>query len=295
MAKIVVLGSNGQLGYDLMKVLHNNTNNQVIAATREQIDATTAKANDLARYADSDYIINCIATTNVDACEDNPSNAFSINTTFVVELAKFCTANNITLIHISTDYVFDGTNKQPYTETDVPRPLNVYGLSKYAGELAIGHYGDKYFILRVSSLFGVAGASGKGGNFVTTMLRLSQEKDSWTVINDQITCPTHTLDIARAINALIEQKATEYGIYNCVSSTSCSWFEFTQDILCQSGNDINKVQPISYRNYSFKATRPQYGVMSVDKLARFYAMPDYKSALAEYLTIKNKQAILRSN
>lgn len=287
MAKIVVLGSNGQLGSDLIKVLA--LEHELIASTHADVDAASFDVlYQLEQYADADYIINCIATTNVDGCEDNPQTTFVINSGFVVQLAKFCQVHEITLIHISTDYVFDGSCNRPYTELDQPNPLNVYGLSKYAGEIAVGNYASKYFILRVSSLFGVAGASGKGGNFVTTMLRLANEKDSWTVIDDQLTCPTHTLDIARAIKALIDQAVTEYGIYNCVSSSSCSWFEFTQEILSQTGHNSDKVKPISYTEYKFKALRPQYGVMDTSKLNEYYIMPSYNLALMEYLNLLQK-------
>lgn len=283
MAKIVILGSNGQLGSDLRKVLVPN--HELINSTSADINAAVDVRSQLAPYSDVDYIINCIATTNVDGCEANPQQAFLVNSAFTLQLAQFCAANQITLIHISTDYIFDGTKPHAYLETDQPNPLNVYGLSKYAGEIAVKNYADKYFILRVSSLFGVAGASGKGGNFVTTMLKLSREKDSWTVISDQITCPTHTLDVARAIEALINQQVSECGVYNCVSSSSCSWFEFTQEILRQSGQDINKVKPISYKDYAFKAMRPQYAILDSTKIARYYVMPDYKSALSEYLSL----------
>lgn len=286
MAKIIILGADGQLGSDLVKVLADSSH-QVVPLTRDNFDALDSLAvSKFEQYGDIDYIINCVAVTNVDGCEDNVYDAFSINTSFALKLAMFCAAHDITLVHLSTDYVFDGNKTTPYQEDDLAAPLNIYGLSKYAAEVGIATYTTKYFILRVSSLFGVAGAAGKGGNFVTTMLRLASEKDSWTVIDDQITCPTHTLDIARAIVALINQQVTEYGIYNCVSSSSCSWYQFTQDILTMRGFDKNKVQPISYREYKFKALRPQYGVMAVDKLAKYYQMPTYQAALKEYLDLK---------
>ncbi len=287
MAKIVVLGASGQLGTDLMSVFATKLHHQVIALDRHEIDGLSLDVlPQLTPYADVDYIINCIATTNVDGCEDSPQATFVLNSGFVVQLAQFCTTNKIKLIHISTDYVLDGTINAPYTEQAKANPLNMYGLSKYAAELAIDRYCPQAFILRVASLFGVAGAAGKGGNFVTTMLRLAVEKENWTVIDDQFTCPTHTLDIAKAIQALIEQNVTEYGVYNCVSSSSCSWFEFTQEILRQTGHNPAKVQPISYKNYNFKALRPQYGVLDVSKLAKYYQMPDYKTALSEYLKLK---------
>lgn len=287
MSKIAILGANGQLGHDLVKVLSANSHNQVIEITREKIDALSNDVvSQLNIMQDMDYVINCVAVTNVDGCEDDSNGSFTINASFAYQLAKFCGANDITLFHISTDYVFDGTKNTPYLESDLANPLNMYGLSKYAGELAVAKYADKHFIMRVSSLFGVAGAAGKGGNFVTTMIRLAKEKDSWTVINDQITCPTHTLDIARAISTMIEKQADDYGIYNCVSSSSCSWFEFTQEILRSIGDSIDKVKPVSYNDYAFKALRPQYGVMSIAKLSKYYQMPDYKSALNEYLKLK---------
>ena len=288
MTKIIILGSNGQLGSDLITVLPSSVNT-IIGLNRNDFDVTIGDIeSQLNKYADSNYIVNTIATTNVDGCEDTPELAFNINSAFVAHLAKFCNKHNITLIHISTDYVFDGQKTTtPYVEEDIPNPLNVYGLSKYAGEIAIRNNLKNYFILRVASLFGIAGVSGKGGNFVTTMIRLAKEKDSFTVINDQYTCPTHTLDIAKAIKALIDKEVTEYGIYNCVSSSSCSWFEFTREILRLSHLDTNKVKPISYKDYSFKANRPKYGVLDTKKLSKHYQMPDYKTALEEFLQLKH--------
>lgn len=284
MAKIILLGSNGQLGSDLCKVLLNH---DVIALTRTDINALEANATQaLEPYVDADYVINCIATTNVDGCEDDPRSAYSINTSFVTELAKFCHQHDMVLFHISTDYVFDGVQRTHYTEESQPSPLNVYGLSKYAGELAVQRYAPRHFILRVASLFGEAGAAGKGGNFVTTMRRLASEKPIVKVIDDQWTCPTHTLDIAKAILAMIEQQASDYGIYPCVSSSSCSWFEFAREIMKQSGYDPEIIQPTSYLNYQFKAQRPQYGVMKSTKLSRYYQMPTFEAALSEYLELK---------
>lgn len=287
--KIVVLGANGQLGSDLIKILAADKLHHVVASTSENLDASAGDIpGQLHQYADADYIINCIATTNVDGCEDNPGLAFQINSAFVTQLAQFCKKNAIILIHISTDYVFAGDKTSEYSEADNINPLNVYGLSKAAGDLAVPLYTDKYFILRVSSLFGIAGASGKGGNFITTMQRLGREKDSWTVIDDQWTCPTHTLDVARAISSLIDQEVVEYGTYNCVSVSSCSWYEFTQNILELSGLDKNKVQPISYLNYTFKARRPRRVILNNSKLSKYYQMPEYLAALKEFIALQEK-------
>ncbi len=287
MAKILVLGANGQLGSDLMKIFAG-TNNDVLGLTQLDLDAASADVgSQLAKYTGYEYIINCIATTNVDGCEDNPDLAFILNSAFVVKLAKFCQEQGAILIQVSTDYVLDGIANEPILETAPPSPLNVYGLSKYAGEIAVSSNCDKYFILRVASLFGIAGAAGKGGNFINTMLRLANEKDSWQVIDDQFSSPTHTLDVARAIACLIDDKITDFGVYNCVSSTGCSWYEFTQEILTLSGLNPDKVKPVSYKDYKFKAKRPQYTILDNSKLAKYYKMPDYKQALAEYLKLKH--------
>lgn len=287
MAKVAILGANGQLGSDLMKVLSKH--HDVISVTREFVDAVNINVlEQLQQHAiNVDYIVNCVAVTNVDGCEDNSLNAFQINADFAYKVAKHCFVHGIKLFHISTDYVFSGDKDGVYLETDDTNPLNIYGLSKLSGELAVQAYSKECFIFRVSSLFGISGASGKGGNFVTTMQRLAREKDFWTVIDDQITCPTHTLDIARAISTFIDNNVTEYGIYNCVSSNSCSWFQFTQDILMLSGFDVNKVQPISYKNYTFKALRPQNSVMSVDKISKYYQMPTYQEALKEFISLQS--------
>ena len=279
--KTLILGSNGQLGSDLVKICKQEDINH-IPVTRNEFDALHDDLASKLLIHKPDYIINCIATTNVDGCEDASLLAFNINTDFVYGLAKFCSENNITLIHISTDYVFDGSKNTPYLETDSPNPQNIYGISKYAGELTVKAYATKYFVFRVSSLFGRAGASGKGGNFITTMKRLGQERDSITVIADQITNPTATLDIARCIIHFIKNQIKDYGIYNCVSSNSCSWFEFAQAIFEKAGLDKDKVLPVNFASYKFIASRPKYSVLSTAKLAKYYQMPTWQQGLDEY-------------
>ena len=281
MSKVLILGSNGQLGSDLVKICKHQ-DIKYIPVTRDGFDALHDDIAAKLLVYKPDYIINCIATTNVDGCEVGSMLAFNINTDFVYCLAKFCNDNNITLIHISTDYVFDGNKTTPYLETDLPNPQNIYGLSKYAGEMTIQAYATKYFIFRVSSLFGEAGASGKGGNFITTMKRLEQNREPITVISDQITCPTATIDVARCIIHFIKNQINDYGIYNCVSSNSCSWFEFAQAIFIMLGLDT-KVQPVSFASYKFTAIRPKYSAMSTAKLSKYYQMPTWQQSLAEYL------------
>ena len=288
--KIIILGANGQLGSDLQKIF-TQQGLSYIGLTRHDIDVSCDDiALKLAPYVNAQYLINCIAVTNVDGCEDNPQQAMQVNMTASYQLAKWTRLNNVTLIHFSTDYVFDGIAKIDYTEDTLPHPLSVYGLSKYAGDLAIQAYADKYFIFRVASLFGIAGSSGKGGNFISTMLRLAQDttRHKLSVINDQFTTPTHTLDIARCMAYFIQNNIDEYGVYNCVSNFHCSWYEFTQQILEYSNLDSNKVQPISYVEYNFKAKRPQNVILSTKKLHKYYTMPSWQDALNEYLELIKK-------
>lgn len=278
---ILIFGANGQLGTDLVRVF-TEQNLSFDAVTRHDFDVLTDNLDDKFANATPLYIINCIATTNVDGCETDPDLAFRINASFAYCLAKFCHAKNIRLIHLSTDYIFDGTKTEEYTESDEPNPLNIYGLSKYAGELAIQNYHDKYFIFRVSSLFGKAGASGKGGNFITTMQNLAAKLDTVSVIADQITCPTSTLSIAKCITHFIVNDIQDYGIYNCVSSNSCSWFDFAKRIFQLSGLNEKKLLPLSFANYNFKAKRPKSGVLAVNKLNKYYTMPTWQESLQIY-------------
>lgn len=283
MNDVLVLGANGQLGHDLCHVLSENKVSYT-PWSRSELDATKACLSQSFEKIDQlpKFIINCIATTNVDGCEDNVDNAFLVNSSFVYKLARFCNEKQITLIHFSTDYIFDGTKTTAYTEDDQANPLNVYGLSKYAAEVAIANYHNKYFIFRVSSLFGKAGASGKGGNFITTMQRLGAQLDKVSVISDQITCPTATLDIARCVTHFITADIKDYGIYNCASSNSCSWFEFAESIFVLSGLDKNKVQPASFSGYKFKAKRPKLAVLDTSKLKKYYTMATWGKSLTEY-------------
>ena len=280
---ILILGANGQLGSDMVRqcLSHN------ILFTPVTFKEFDASIDDLAtKVLDCiepvTHIVNCIATTNVDGCETHSDLAFNLNAAFSYKLARLCNDRSITLLHISTDYVFDGTKTSAYVETDIPHPINIYGLSKYAGDMAIMNYAKRYFIFRVSSLFGIAGASGKGGNFITTMQRLGHERDIVSVIANQITCPTATLDVARAIIHFVVSGIKEYGLYNCVSSNSCSWYDFAHEIFKLSAMDVTKLNKADFDSYNFVAKRPKFGVLSTVKLNKYYQMPRWQDSLTEY-------------
>lgn len=279
---IVILGANGQLGSDLVNLLQRKSMSYT-AVTENDFNALNDDVSE--KILSATHVINCIALTNVDYCESNSEIAFKLNTNFSYKLAKICKNKGIILLHISTDYVFDGHKIGGYTETDIPNPLNIYGLSKLAGDLAIKNYTSKYFIFRVSSLFGKAGASGKGGNFITAMQNLALKQDSVSVISDQISCPTSTLSVARVIISFVEDNISDYGLYNCVSSNSCSWYEFAYEIFRLSALDLNKLHKADFISYNFVAKRPKISVLSTKKIGQYYKMPTWQDSLNEYFNL----------
>jgi len=282
MKKVLLLGANGQLGSDIQKVFKNI---ELIPLTRKDFDIEKDSIDKLNQFKKVDYIINSTSYHKTDECEDFPDKSFKVNSSFVYELAKYCELNDIILFHISTDYVFDGYKNSPYKEEDIPNPLNIYGLSKFVGEKSIQNYCEKYFIFRVSSLFGEAGASGKGGNFVETMINLAKKEIPLKIIANQYMAPTHTLDIAKAIYHFILNDIKDYGIYHCCNSGSCSWYEFTKKIF-ELANIDYLIEKTTYEEYKTKAKRPKYSVLDNSKLSKYYKMKNWEEALGEYLKIK---------
>lgn len=285
MKKVLLLGSSGQLGHDIIKYTSSN-NIEITPLTRKEFDADKHDLfKALHRYDDHDYIINCIAYHKVDQCEDNFADCFRINGELVRQLAMFSEKNNITFIHISTDYVFDGYKRDSYTETDTPSPINVYGASKLTGEILTGAYCGKYFILRISALFGQKFISPDRLNFVEKMISASRQKHPLKVIDNQIMSPTHTKDVALAIQTMIEINCKKYGIYHACNTGQCSWFDFAKKIfdICGINTDL---APISYDKFHMHAKRPQYCSMSNKKLEPIFKMPQWETALKEYLELK---------
>lgn len=283
MTKVIVLGANGQLGTDLLKVF-SGSQFEVVALTRKDIDAENPQLN-LGVLDGAQFVVNCISYHKTDECEDFPEKTFQINAVFVTKLARACAEKKIKLIHISTDYVFAGDKSEPYTEQDAPRGQNLYGISKAAGEQAIQLYCPESFILRVSSLFGVAGASGKGGNFVETMIKMAKDGKDLKVVADQMMSPTHTLEIARAIKSLIEKAPTKFGIYHVSGTGSCSWYEFAKTIF-ETAHIKANLAPVTTGEFKTKARRPQFSVLNNKKLSDIYDMPTWQHSLKEYLELK---------
>lgn len=286
--KILLLGANGQLGSDIIRMHATlKSSHELIALTRKDVDVSELEdiKSKLMHY-DFDILINCTSYHNTEQVEANPAGAFQINAFAVREMASVCRGKNAALIHISTDYVFGGPNKhQPLTEEDAPAPLNIYGASKLMGEALASTVCDSTYILRVASLFGIAGASGKGGNFIEAILKKAKETGALKVVSDQRMSPTSTLDIARSIFKIIDKKIP-FGIYHMVNTGEASWYEFAKKAIELSGINAT-VEPIPAAAYPLKAMRPAYSVLSNEKLTReIGAIPSWENALSEYLLEK---------
>ena len=280
--KALLIGANGQLGSDLVKVL---TDVDLIPLCHRDVDICepVGLRETLRRHAPK-MVLNMAAYHKVDECETNVEKTFAVNTHGVRNLALACKERDCTLLHISTDYVFGGeaNRRVPYTEIDLPGPINVYGVSKLAGEYLVRYILDRYFIFRVAGLYGVAGSSGKGGNFVELMLRLAREGRDIRVVDDQRTTPTYTGDLARQIAAVI--KTEHYGLYHATSQGDCTWYEFAVEILGQSGLNPN-LSRARTGDFGEKATRPAYSVLENRALQEIGMdmMRPWQEALASYL------------
>jgi len=281
--KIVLVGANGQLGSDLAQVLLPA--HALVPLTHADIEVTRPESVEATMQMHRpDLVMNMAAFHKVDVCEEQVELAFAVNALAVRNLALACRAHNATLLHMSTDYVFGGdkARRAPYVETDTPAPINVYGVSKLAGEHFVRYLLDRYFILRVTGLYGVAGSSGKGGNFVELMLRLSKEGKPIRVVDDQRMTPTYTVDLAHQIKVLIETE--RYGVYHATSQGSCTWYEFAAEIFRQSGlaPDLSKAQT---GDFGEKATPPAYSVLENKALQAIGLdrMRPWQEALAAYL------------
>jgi dTDP-4-dehydrorhamnose reductase len=274
--KILILGAQGMLGQDLSAVLADFN---LVLWDQSEIDITDqnqvkVKIKDL----NPDIIINCAAYADVDGCETNQDLAMSVNGLAVGYLAEIAKELDAILIHISTDYVFNGQNKQGYTENSQDfGPLNIYGQSKLKGELLLQEKTDKYYLIRISWLYGK-----KGKNFIEAMLKLGQEKDQLKVVNDQFGKPTYTIDLAKQIRYILNNNLA-FGVYHVTNETKeggISWYDFAQKIFDLAEIKID-LQPCTTAEFSRPAQRPPYSALINTKLPQ---LRDWQDALAEYLT-----------
>ena len=280
--RILIFGANGQLGLDLARAITGDFS--VVAVNHEECDITDEdRVRQLLADAQPDFVINCAAMTNVPECETRDQRAFEVNARGAKNIAVGCAAISKAMIHVSTDYVFDGLTDQPYVETDLPGPVNVYGLSKLMGEYYIRFLNPKHYIFRSSGLYGIHPSRGQGTNFVQTMLRFAGEKQSVDVVNDEVLTPTHTLDLARQISKVIEHQPP-YGIYHATNQGSCSWHRFAEEVFAIAGLEMS-VNAIRAADYQSEIRRPAYSVLENQALqsAQLDIMPPWEQALKEHM------------
>ncbi|MEO8933669.1 MAG: dTDP-4-dehydrorhamnose reductase, partial [Xanthomarina sp.] len=254
-------GGNGQLATCIKDLESSYNNLKIIYTDSQELDITDLKAVEIFFENNTvDYCINCAAYTAVDLAENDREKAILINEVGAKNLAIVCQTNNSTLIHISTDFVFDGKQSNFYSEEDATNPISVYGQTKLQGEIQIQNHLTKYYILRTSWLY-----SEHGNNFMKTMIKLSKEKDQLSVVVDQIGTPTYATDLASVILKLITTNNTQFGIYHYSNEGVASWYDFAKAIFEEIGSKI-KLLPIKSMAYPTPAQRPQFSVLDKSKI-----------------------------
>lgn len=292
MRHIVLIGANGQLGSDLVRTL---TEVRLTGLTHADLDVTDApRVRAVLTDLKPDVVINTSAFHKVDVCEDEPEPSFAVNATAPYRLARLAAELDFTLVHFSSDYVFQGSVPTPRKEDDLANPISVYGASKLAGENLVRSACPRHFVIRSTGLYGVAGASGKGGNFAETMIRLGKSGNPVRVVSDQVMTPTATADLAVAVRDLLAAESNgkvEYGLYHVTSAGSCSWYEFAKTIYELSGLSVD-LSPIKTSESGAKAKRPAYSVLAHDKwiAAGFRELRPWRQALSDYLKAKGHAA-----
>ena len=287
--RVVLLGPNGQLGCDVRRA-HEAAGEpfEMLALAREKLDvASPDSIEHVLGGLDFDVLLNCTGYHKTDEVEGNAALAFAVNTHAVQAMARTCALKRARFIHVSTDYVFGGnsTCARPLREDDPTAPVNVYGASKAMGETLACLASDNVVILRVASLFGIAGASGKGGNFVETMIRAGRERGALRVVDDQVMSPTATIDVARIILRILTDGCTS-GLYHVVNNGSASWFEFACEIIRCLRIEAT-VTPCSSGEYPTRAARPRYSALDNAKVsAAFGPLQPWQEALDHYLRAK---------
>lgn len=281
--RIIIIGANGQLGYDLVRVLKSN--HEIIGLTHKDIEITDKDSCTILQDFKPDVVINTAAFHNVLECEKHPEKAFQVNAIGAKNVAEISLSMNSIVIYISTDYVFDGTKSEPYTEEDRPNPLNAYAISKLSGEF-FTRYNPRHYIVRVASLFGIMGSRAKGGtNFIETIIRKAKLQTEIKVVKDIWMSPTYTFDAATIIKKIIELRLP-YGTYHVVNSGYCSWYEFAEEIFNMLGFQVRIVPQLSKEIPSI-VRRPRYSPLRSIKLERYgITSRHWKDALKAYLIEK---------
>ena len=279
--RVLVTGAKGQLGSDLLCEL-SKRNIESVGIDIDDLDITDADATkrvieNINNESKLDAIIHCAAYTAVDAAEDNEALVTKINAEGTKNIAEVAKTLDVAMMYISTDYVFDGEGERPWEPDDKRAPLNVYGMAKYNGELYVEELLKKYFIVRISWVFGL-----HGNNFIKTMIRLGKERGAVSVVNDQIGSPTYTPDLSRLLVDMIV--SDKYGRYHATNEGLCSWYDFAVEIFKQAKLDV-AVTPVSSDAFPVKAKRPHNSRMDKSKLTEngFELLPPWQDALRRYL------------
>lgn len=275
--RILVTGASGQLGYDVERELERRGIEHLGTSSRELDITDRAAVEHLMQSYRPDAVVHCAAYTKVDLAEDEPERCWAVNADGTRNMAAACRKTGAKLLYISTDYVFPGTGERSYETGDPTGPVNTYGRSKLAGELAVQSLLEKYFIVRISWVFGK-----NGNNFVKTMLRLAETKAELSVVCDQIGSPTYTADLAPLLCDMVQTE--RYGVYHATNEGTCAWSEFAEAIFELAGRQV-VVHPIPTSAYPTRAARPLNSRMSKERLRDngFQALLEWKDALARYL------------
>lgn len=275
--RILVTGASGQLGYDVERELERRGIEHLGTSSRELDITDRAAVEHLMQSYRPDAVIHCAAYTKVDLAEDEPERCWAVNADGTRNMAAACRKTGAKLLYISTDYVFPGAGERSYETGDPTGPVNTYGRSKLAGELAVQSLLEKYFIVRISWVFGK-----NGNNFVKTMLRLAETKAELSVVCDQIGSPTYTADLAPLLCDMVQTE--RYGVYHATNEGTCAWSEFAEAIFELAGRQV-VVHPIPTSAYPTRAVRPLNSRMSKERLRDngFQELPEWKNALARYL------------
>lgn len=283
--KILVIGADGQMGSDIVEAFGSSHPVGLLHSDIEISDPASVEGT-FAQY-EPELVINTAAFHNVPQCENDDAKAFRVNALGAKFLALNCRKYGSRLLHFSTDYVFDGKKRQPYTEEDPPNPLNVYGVSKLMGEYYIKSIMDRYFIVRTSGLYGSHKCKAKGGNFIDTMKRLSKEQSEIKVVSDEFLTPTYTRDLADQIKKLVE--TDHFGLYHITNEGECAWFEFARAIFEILRIKVN-LKEISAKHFASPVKRPAYSVLENGRLNKLglNQMRHWKEALRSFLTTNEK-------
>ncbi|MEH6536879.1 MAG: dTDP-4-dehydrorhamnose reductase [Psychroserpens sp.] len=284
MVSVLVTGANGQLARNIRDLESNNLDLKLIYRSSIDLDITDmVSVNRLFKNEKIDYCINCAAYTAVDKAESDEENALKTNVEGVKNLAKACHENGSTLIHISTDFVFDGKTYHAYKESDITNPQGIYGLTKLKGEQEVIKYLTEYYIIRTSWLY-----SEHNANFMKTMISLSEKREELSVVDDQIGTPTYAKDLAEVILKIINNSNKDFGVYNYSNEGVASWYDFAKAIFDESNSGI-KLSPIKTKEYPTPAERPPFSVLDKTKIKGSFKIeiPHWRDSL--------KKAIINFN